>query len=107
MSDELYKNVTLDLLKDKKYADEVKGFIQKADLGIQDIEMTNVPPAVFTFHQKFNEKGEVTGIARFLLDGQESEGTKKYFNLIGVFIKAIAEDRIVVIDEFDARLLPY
>ena len=125
MSDELYKNVTLDLLKDKAHADEVKGFIQKADLGIQDIELTNVPlyrvsrdlprelrntvisdewPAVFTFHQKFNEKGEVTGIARFLLDDQESEGTKKYFNLIGVFIKAIAEDRVVVIDEFDARL---
>jgi hypothetical protein len=125
MSDELYKNVTLDLLKDKKHADEVKSFIQKADLGIQGIELTNVPlyrvskdlprelrntlitdewPAVFTLHEKFNENGEVIGSARFLLEDQESEGTKKYFNLIGVFIKAIAEDRIVVIDEFDARL---
>jgi len=125
VSDELYKNVTLDLLKDKKHADEVKSFIQKADLGIQSIELTNVPlyrgskdlprelrntliteewPAVFTLHQKFNENGEVIGSARFLLEDQESEGTQKYFSLIGVFIKAIAEDRIVVIDEFDARL---
>ena len=125
MSDELYKNITLDLLKDKTYIDEVKGFIQKADLGIQAIELTKVPlyrtspdlprelrntmitdewPAVFTFHQKFNEKGEIIGSARFLLDDQESEGTRKYFNLIGVFIKAIAEDRIVIIDEFDAQL---
>jgi AAA15 family ATPase/GTPase len=125
MADELYKNVTLDLLRDSTYAEVVKGFIQKADLGIQAIELTKVPlyrasanlprelrntlitdewPAVFTFHQKFNEKGEVIGNARFLLEDQESEGTKKYFNLIGVFIKAIAEDRIVVIDEFDTRL---
>jgi AAA15 family ATPase/GTPase len=125
MSDELYKNVTLELLKDKKLAEEVKGFIQKADLGIQAIELTKVSlyrgsadmprelrntlitddwPAVMTWHQKFNEKGEVIGNVGFLLDEQESEGTKKYFNLIGIFIKAIAEDRIVVIDEFDARL---
>jgi AAA15 family ATPase/GTPase len=125
MSDELYKNVTIDLLKDKIYADVVKGFIRQADLGIQAIELTklavyraseNLPreyrntlisdewPAVSTFHQKFNEKGEVIGSTQFLLEDQESEGTKKYFNLIGVFIKAIAEDRIVVIDEFDARL---
>jgi uncharacterized protein len=125
MSDDLYQNVTLDLLKDKAHADEVKAFIQKADLGIQAIELTKVPlyraspdlprelrntvitdewPAVFTFHQKFNKEGEVIGNVRFLLDDQESEGTRKYFNLIGVFIKAIAEDRIVIIDEFDARL---
>lgn len=125
LSDELYKNVTLELLKDKTHAEEVKTFIQKADLGIHAIELTNVPiyraspnlppqardfpvieewPAVFTLHQKFNEKGEVTGSVRFLLDDQESEGTQKYFNLIGIFIKAIAENRIVVIDEFDARL---
>jgi AAA15 family ATPase/GTPase len=104
MSDGLYQNVTLDLLKDKKHADEVKAFIQKADLGIQAIELTKERSIVFTLHQKFNEKGEVVGSTRFLLEGQESEGTKKYFNLIGVFIKAIAEDRIIVIDEFDARL---
>jgi AAA15 family ATPase/GTPase len=126
LSDELYKNITLELLEDKNYADQVKQFIKNADLGIHAIELTKVPlyrkdspnippefkntlldeewPAVFTFHQKYNEKGEVIGNARFFLDEQESEGTNKYFNLIGVFIKAIAENRIVVIDEFDARL---
>lgn len=104
VSDELYKNVTIDLLKDRKYAAEVEGFIQKADLGIQAIELAKASSAVFTIHQKFNETGEITDSVRFLLEGNESEGTKKYFNLIGVFIKAIAEGRIVVIDEFDARL---
>ena len=38
------------------------------------------------------------------MDDQESEGTKKYFNLVGVFITALQENRLVVIDEFDARL---
>jgi AAA15 family ATPase/GTPase len=125
LSDTLYTNVTLDLLKDPQRAEEVKQFIQKADLGILDIELKNVPlyrgspglpqklrnslitdewPAIFTFHQKFDEKGEVVDLVQFLMDDQESEGTRKYFNLIGVFIKAVSENRVVVIDELDARM---
>lgn len=129
--DEVYKNLTIDLLKDVRYSKLVNEFIQKADLGINSIAAVDMPPtlqksikdipdrfknsltekwkgndekAVFTFHKRFDEKGNSGDNIPFLLDDQESDGTRKYFNLIGVFITAILENRLVVIDEFDARL---
>ena len=44
------------------------------------------------------------GSVPLLLNKSESEGTKKYFNIIGLLITALLENRVVVIDEFDARL---
>ena len=38
------------------------------------------------------------------MDQAESEGTRKFFNIIGVLILALTQDRVVIIDEFDARL---
>ena len=111
-ADEVYKNLTIDLLKDVRNTKLVNEFIQKADLGISSIQAMDMPPmlqnsikeAVFTFHKRFDEKGNASDNIPFLLDDQESDGTRKYFNLIGVFITAILENRLVVIDEFDARL---
>jgi len=39
-----------------------------------------------------------------LPDKSESEGTKKYFNIIGLLVTALLESRVVIIEEFDARL---
>jgi uncharacterized protein len=131
LADENYRLHTIDLLKNKKYSEIIKKFIQKADLGINSIDVVDVPikledvlkripeelkgvfkekykgrseTAVFTVHSKYNDKSEVVGDVPFLLDKSESEGTKKYFNLVGLFIKALIEDRLIVMDEFDARL---
>ena len=131
LMDEVYKNLTIDLLKDERYSKLVNEFIQKVDLGINSIEAMDMPPAlrksiediperfknsltekwkgknekaVFTFHKRFDENGNSGDNIPFLLDDQESDGTRKYFNLIGVFITAILESRLMVIDEFDARL---
>jgi len=130
LMDEVYKNLTIDLLKDGGQGDVINQFIQKADLGINSIEAMYASPAVqntrkdipdkfknsltekwkgkeekevLTFHNKFDEKGDIVDSVAFFLDDQESDGTRKYFNLIGVFITAILENRLVVIDEFDAR----
>ncbi len=131
LADEQYRKITLDLLKNEKYVTIINKFIQKADLGINSIDVVDVPikleniiervpeelkeifqekfkerseTAVFTIHNKYNAKNEIVGSVPFLLDKSESEGTKKYFNLIGLFITALMEGRLVVIDEFDARL---
>jgi len=34
----------------------------------------------------------------------ESDGTKKLFNIAGLYLETLANDRILVVDEFDARL---
>jgi len=59
--------------------------------------------AIITLHKKNLKNGETTNEA-FLLEKHESDGTKKFFNLIGVYVNAILENRFVVVDEFDARL---
>lgn len=131
LMDEVYKNLTIELLKDGRQTALVNEFIQKADLGISSMEAVDMPlriantpkdipdrfknaltekwkekedKAVFAFHNRYDERGNVQGSVPFILDSQESDGTRKYFNLIGVFITAILENRVVMIDEFDARL---
>lgn len=131
LADENYRSFTIDLLKNKKYTTIINNFIQKADLGINSIDIFEVPiqieeiikkipeelkgiyrdkfadrseTAVYTNHNKYNDKNEIIGNVPLLLDKSESEGTRKYFNLIGLLITALLEGRLVVIDEFDARL---
>ncbi len=122
-----YKRTTLDLMKNAEMAAEVMEFIRRADVGIDAIAIgplnTNknrrLPetfnlndlsgleaeelPDVFTSHQQFDAKGNLTGNVQFVMERQESKGTVKFFNLIGLFIRAIKENRLVIVDEIDAR----
>lgn len=131
MEDNMYRAFTIDLLKDSKYAKLINSFIKKADLGINSIDVVDIPlkvediikrvpdelkdyfkksfkdqseKAVFAIHTKYNDNNEIVGNVPMLLDKSESEGTKKYFNIIGLLVTALLESRVVVIDEFDARL---
>lgn len=131
INDREHREITLDLLKDEKYNRIIKKFIQKADLGINDVQAIDLPlrfddfkdklpeelkeafkirlekktpQIILTKHNIFNKENEIIGEETFLLDRDESEGTKKYFNLIGLIVVAILENRLVIIDEFDARL---
>lgn len=131
LADSNYRKYTLQLLKNKRYTKIINKFIQNADLGINNVEIVDIPvrledvidnvpdefkntfkeqfkerseTGVFTIHNKFNDKNEIVDTVPMPLDINGSEGTKKYFNLIGIFITALMENRLVVIDEFDARL---
>lgn len=131
INDREHREITLNLLKDKKYNKIIKKFIQKADLGINNIEAIDfpvkfddfkdkvpdelkeafkirlekkTPQVILTTHSVYDINNEVISEETFLLDRDESEGTKKYFNIIGLIVSAIIENRIVIIDEFDARL---
>jgi AAA15 family ATPase/GTPase len=131
INDKDYRDITLDLIKNSKYSGLVNKFMQKADLSINSVDIVDIPlnfedvkdnvpdefkdifieklekrnPAtIVTSHKVYNDEGEFVEFVPFLMDRSESEGTKKYFNLIGVLTKALKEGRLVVIDEFDARL---
>jgi AAA15 family ATPase/GTPase len=131
MDDRDYRDITIGLLNNEKYSNMIRKFIQKADLGINKIDIIDVPftfdeikdsipedmrdriranfekkkpTALISGHNKYNDNNEVIGIEHFVFDKSESEGTMKYFNLIGLLITAILENRVVIIDEFDARL---
>ncbi|MBY8963275.1 AAA family ATPase [Flavobacterium sp. D11R37] len=130
IDDRNYRKVTIDLLNNDKYSNLVNKFIQRADLGISNIDFFEIPftfeeikesfpenmremaretfesesKAIISIHSRFNGKNEFSGLEPFVFDRAESDGTKKYFNIIGILITAILEGRIVIIDEFDARL---
>lgn len=128
LNDKAYRKSTVQLLQSKKYAHIGMNLLKAADLGISDIEfgeldaediLAQVPEEVreglketlskqdktlVVVKKNIYAKGKKIGERPFFLDQSESEGTRKYFNLLGTFVAAILENRIVVIDEFDARL---
>jgi len=128
IKDNAYGTITIKMLKGE-HKEKLLAFIQKADLGIDDIvinESDFIPgklPENFPFIIKkeyqdkfkqtdisskkkiFNEIGEVQGTEIFDFES-ESEGTKKFFNLSGPVFDTLLNGRILVIDEFEARLHP-
>ncbi|MCG2462943.1 ATP-binding protein [Flavobacteriaceae bacterium F89] len=129
LMDNSYRDITLELLENKKYSRLINRFLRKADLGINGVNIIDIKlediidfvpeelkddykekfkdgnnRAVLMSHDKFDKNNKKIDQAHFLLEKHESEGTKKFFNLIGVYVKAIIENRFLIIDEFDARL---
>jgi AAA15 family ATPase/GTPase len=58
---------------------------------------------VLTIHTIFDNEGNKSGSIKFDLRTQESAGTKKFFGVIGLFLEAIANNRILLFDELDSR----
>lgn len=131
LMDSDYRRVTTTMLKRKDLGPVVTNLIKKADLGINRLYTANFSPEdreailrqlpeelrkdtldrmdnelspVFTGHTVYDHQGKAVDEAQFELNSDESEGTKKFYNLAGVFIDAIGSGRLVIIDEFDARL---
>jgi hypothetical protein len=87
-----------------------------ADTGIEDVirvekEVNGVPgsPPEFmtlTVRKTFDDAGNPERSAAFHVQTQESEGTKKMFEIGPALFQALEEGRVIVMDEFDARLHP-
>jgi AAA15 family ATPase/GTPase len=61
---------------------------------------------VLTSHRKFNSTGQAVGTEVFDLDNQESEGTRKLFSMVGLFVDTLTKGHLLLVDELDARLHP-
>lgn len=62
--------------------------------------------SIKTQHLKYNKKKEEIGLETFDFDNEESDGSKKFFTLIGPILDALRYGLVLVIDEIDARLHP-
>ncbi|MFM9264565.1 AAA family ATPase [Tychonema sp. BBK16] len=118
-------------LAEDKNKEAILRLIRKLDLGIDEVEVqereitSDILPDIFpdelkkflvksggsatsigTLHQKFDGQGRHTSMELFSLDEQESEGTKKVFALGGPLFDTLSNGKVLVIDEFDARLHP-
>jgi hypothetical protein len=131
---EEYRIVTSSLLKYKKnlivlddiveFIDMALTFLSNIDMGItklsikeesaaltKDIsdELKKVHPKVGELestHNRYNRQGEIIGQEVFSIEHNESEGTQKITELLGLFFMIIWDGRLLVIDELDAKLHP-
>ena len=125
------RHYTVKCMQSNKNKSEIIKFIKKLDLGIDDIQIEEKPTeeffpkgmpedlktailnnaevdkfAVKTTHKKFDVKGKQVALEVFDIDRQGSEGTKKLFSLAGPIMDTLKNGKILIIDEFDARLHP-
>ncbi len=127
--EDFYQTLSHRFFESPSMRKEIITLIKELDLSIQDIGITkekisleNLPSSIpedlktiivrselssiQTFHDKYDENGKVIGFEKFDLEENESEGTKKLFYFSPLFLNALKNSQILVIDELDARLHP-
>ena len=57
-------------------------------------------------HTKYNANGQTVGTVDFDIEEQESDGTKKLFNLAGPIIDTLKNGKVLFIDELDSQMHP-
>lgn len=110
----------------------IKELLKAADTGIEDLELIDEmnfdfdnhptssvkPPqsldniwvkkasTLFSSHVRFNENGKKIDTITVPFGKWESSGTAKFFSLSAVILDTLRKKRILIVDEFDAKLHP-
>jgi AAA15 family ATPase/GTPase len=121
--------------KDEKFRQRVRNMMQLADVGIQNISVKtipidhpNVPDDLRTFIKNVTQKNgktdselSIKGIETthpiyegetkvaeetFDMEDNESEGTQKFFALLGPVLDTLETGSVLMVDELEARLHP-
>lgn len=114
-----------DSLSDSLKKKFILDFLKKADIGIDDLKTVELAiedlpdnmdeelkqdfkkgKIIVSSRIKFNSKLQVEGRSDFSFGIQESEGTKKMFELSPFIFRSLKEGTPLVIDEFDSRFHP-
>lgn len=129
LGDSIHRPDANDLMKNPTYNVLINKMIRQADLGINSIDVgelstdsnayislqgldddylktfmkASITP-IKTQHYVLDSNGEIIGETTFDLERQGSEGTKKFYNIIGILLRAVKENRLVIFDEMDARI---
>lgn len=126
-----YRQYTEQQLESPEAKEKILNFIQKFDFAISDLNLKHttitedsIPKGmpepltkffldqggkktnVFTSHKKFNERDEYVSDELFDLDVNESDGTRKAFALSGPLLDVLANGKVMIVDELDARFHP-
>ena len=125
-----YITLTSNLFKEKgdTVEDEVDKYVQMAltflsdiDTRIKDLSITEEPDefpeylrSIFntaslkieSTHNRYNKDGDIVGKEVFSIEHNESEGTQKITELLGLIFITLSSGRLLVIDELDAKLHP-
>ena len=110
------------------YADIAQTFLSNIDIGIMELSIEEISVAltkdvpeelkkdlskdghttlkVESTHNRYNKQGEIIGNEIFRTKRNESEGTQKITDLLGVIFLTLWGGNLLVIDELDAKLHP-
>jgi len=130
LDDTNYKTFTLDQFEKEDFKQRHLQYLKIADIGIDDEDIRRIDPselpegiksllskitsepkstkgyAISTFHNKYNKNEKLPHKEEFSLVS-ESDGTQKFFGLLGPILNTLDRGSILVIDELDARLHPF
>lgn len=111
----IYKELEPIVHQDPKiYAEVIKDtnkVLHNMDLGFSRYEIPKDPELAkiikaYTFHNIYNNQGEIIGETRLLMKQDESEGTNKLFDIITMILAYLGGGGLLVIDELDCKLHP-
>lgn len=104
-------NITIEEIELKK--DDIKKIVKKTN----DKSLANFFEAfnklqqsgkkkiqISTWHKKYDKDNLLIDTIPFNFDNQESEGTKKFINLLGPWYDTLKNGKVLIIDELDSRL---
>jgi AAA15 family ATPase/GTPase len=132
LDDRGYRGYTVSCLMENENKKDILQLLKKLDLGFGDIKVEEIEitddflpnelpeeiksfilknvekkvASVQTIHRKLDGKGNSVSTELFDLDEQESEGTQKVFALAGPLVDTLKNGKVLIIDEFDARIHP-
>lgn len=87
--------------------EELNSFLAKFNLGFDSIKKVDNPSIkAITTHKVYNAAGEVTGEISMALSDSESKGSNKLFDMAPIFVKALANRRVLIIDELGSSMHP-
>jgi uncharacterized protein len=131
--DDEHLSTTIGCLIEKENHSEIVRLIQRLDFGITGIKTEQFSPndvlkstsdpqqkkmlkmliknnielnSISTTHQKFDSEGKQISLEEFDIVDEESDGTQKIFALSSLIIDTLKNAKILIVDEFDARLHP-
>jgi AAA15 family ATPase/GTPase len=98
------KDLTFRFLEIDKLKGWIKEFLAPLNLGFQDFAVKD--NKIVTFHNKYDENGNIIDKHEFDLLKQESAGTNKLYDMAGNLTFGLKIGTLTVIDELDAKLHP-
>lgn len=87
--------------------EELNSFLSKFKLGFDKIKRVENPTIkAVTTHNVYNAAGDIVGEISTSLSDSESNGTNKLFDMAPVFVKALTNPRVLIVDEFGSSMHP-
>lgn len=124
-----YKRTSRNIYESSEYREGILDLIRQMNFGFEDIKAEKVDMSNMTFpqelpaeiiakiknetyieistvHNVYDEDGNIATTRQFELEGNESAGTNKFFNLAGHIYESLKDGRCLCIDELDSQMHP-